>query len=334
MNVSALLYDNEKGLLFDISQIISQIKLETSIFDNPGKATVDLLKLSTYSFKEGATFALTVDGHKVFKGYVFSRKESQDKKTIQFTAFDALRYFKNKDSKTFNGLTSWQIAQVACSDMVLPFRMVRGAPFFTSPVVHDNKSYFEMVKRALDETLINTGGWYIIRDNFGVIEHCNVLDLRAPFLIGDENGLVKYEYETSIDKDTYNQIKLYRDNDETEKRDIFIVNDTAVNGGENIRKWGILQLYKKIDDHMNEAQIEQRAFGMLSLYNNPKKTLKLSEVLGFFPMAAGYVFPVRLGNISDGGINQWMLATDVTHTLNKGTHTMSVTAEVVNGEWS
>lgn len=334
MNISALMYDNEKNLLFDVSKLVSNIKLETSIFDTAGKATFDILKLPSYSFKEGATFALTVDGYKLFKGYVFSRKETEDNKVMQVTCFDALYYFKNKDAKTFAGLTSWQITQIACNDMVLPFRLVSGAPFFTAPVVHDNKSYFEMVKRALDETLINTNQWYIIRDNFGVIEHCNVLDLRAPFLIGDEQGLVKYSYETSIDKDTYNQIKLFRDNDETKKREIFIVNDTAVNGGANIRKWGILQLYQKVDETLNIAQIEERAFGLLRLYNNPKKALKMNEVLGFFPMAAGFVFPVRIKDLADGGVNQWMLCTDCTHTLNKGVHTMSISAEVVNGEWS
>lgn len=333
-NITALIFDNETNRLYDVSQIVSNIKVDTSIFDTPGKCTFDILRLPNFTFKEGATFALTVDTHKVFKGYVFERKQTDSKASISVTCYDALRYFKNKDSKTFNGLMSWQIAQLACSDMVLPFSLVSASLFPTSPIVHDNKTYFEMIKHALDETLINTGAWCIIRDNFGVIEHCNVLSLRAPFLISDKTSIIKYDYTTSIDTDTYNQIKLYRDNDQTSSREVFIVNDTAVNGGENIRKWGILQMYEKVDDNLNIAQIEQRALGMLFLYNNTKKSLKISETLGFFPMAAGYVFPVRIEGLQDETINQWMLCTDCSHTINKGIHTMSITAEVVNGEWS
>lgn len=330
MNISALLFDNVNGRLYDVSKLVSDIQVETSIFDNAGKVTFNILKLDNYTFEEGATFALTVDGVRVIKAYVFKKSLAEDNKQWKVTAYDALRYLKNEDSKVFEGLTSAQVAAVACSDLVLPFNTVSFSSYQTAAIVHDAKSYYTMIKRALDETLVHTKRFFIVRDNFGVIEHVNVLDLRAPFFVADSSNIVKYTYETSIDSDTYNQIKLYRDNDETEKRDIFIVNDTAVNGGANIAKWGILQYYDKVDESLNTAQVEELAFAMLSLYNNTKKELKLSEVLGFLPMAAGYVFPCRIDAI---GVNNWLLCTGCTHKFEGDIHTMNLTAEVVNSEW-
>lgn len=333
MIISAFMYDNENERLYDVSKVVFDISVSTSIHDSAGKCTFSILRTGNFNFKEGATFALVVDGHKIFKGYVFDRQQSQDKKMIKVTCYDALRYLKNKESKVFNGLTSAQITAVACNDLVLPFNNVSSALFFTAPVSHDAKTYFEMIKQALDETLISTKKYYIIRDNFGVIEHVNVLDLRAPFFISDSQNITNFTLKTSIDSDTYNEIKLYRDNDETGKREIFIVNDTAVNGGVNIERWGILRYYESVDDSLNTAQVEELAFKMLALYNNTKRSLKLSGVIGFLPMSAGYVFPARIEGTLDDDINNWLLCTDCTHKFSGDVHTMDITAEVVNSEW-
>lgn len=333
MIVHSIIYDNEKYITYNVSTIISDITVDTSIFDNAGKCTFKVLNLPNFSFKEGATFALVVNGYRLFKGYVFKRRMSKDKKQIEVTCYDALRYLKNQDTKTYEGLTSAQIFADACNDLVLPYTITSSSSYPTAPVVHDAKSYYDMIKTALDETLTNTKKYYIIRDNFGVLQHVNVLDLRAPFFVSDESNLVNFTYETSIDTDTYNQIKLYRDNDETEKRDIFIVNDTAVNNGENIRKWGILQLYQKVDESLNTAQVEDLAFKMLALYNNTKRELKLTEVIGFLPMSAGYVFPCRISGTLDEDINNWLLCTSCQHKISGGVHTMNLTSEVVPSEW-
>ena len=149
-------------------------------------------------------------------------------------------------------------------------------------------------------------------------------------MLGDKSGVTDFTYESSIDKDTYNQIKLYRDNESSGKREIFIVNDT-VNGGNNLKAWGILQLYEKVDENLNIAQIESRARSMLRLYNNTKRTLKLTSI-GVPKVCAGSIFKCYIEDLGDISLNSYMLVTQCSHKISNGVHTMELTTEVVRNE--
>lgn len=327
MNIYATIYDNVYGKLFDISEVISDISVTTSIEDNPGKCTFKVIRKDGLAFWEGATVSIQIESDKIFKGFVFSKKRDQNVEIIEVTAYDQLRYLKFKDSKLFEGKTSSQIFTQICSEQVLKYKVVDASSYICAPKSHDAVELYNMVKTALDDTLVNTGTWYIVRDNFGVLEHVNIMSLISPVVLGDGSGITDLNYETSIDKDTYNQIKLYRDNQKTGKREIFIVNDT-VNGGGNLKRWGILQLYEKVDESLNIAQIEQRARGMLKLYNNTKRSLKL-EGLGHNSIFAGAIFTCKIADLGDLSMNTYLLATECTHNYSNGEHTMSITAEVV-----
>lgn len=149
-------------------------------------------------------------------------------------------------------------------------------------------------------------------------------------MLGDESGITDFTYETSIDKDTYNQIKLYRDNQTSGKREIFIVNDT-INGGNTLKAWGILQLYEKVDEKLNLAQIEQKARGMLSLYNNTKRSLKI-DALGVPNVCAGSIFRCSIKDLGDLSINRYLLVTSCTHKISNNVHTMELETEVITNE--
>ena len=327
MNILATIYDNRKQIVYDVSQVIGNLQISSYIEDQPTKCTFDLVKADNISFHEGATFSLTVDGKGVFKGYVFSKKRNRDVEIIHVTCYDQLRYLKNKDSYVFENLTSDQIFARICEDFVLKYKVVDRSSYICAPRTHDSKPLYDMIKTALYDTLINAKTWFIIRDNFGTLEHVSITSLDSGIILGDESGIENLEYETSIDKDVYNQIKLYRDNNKTGKREIFIVNDT-IYGGNNLKRWGILQYYAKVDDNLNLAQIEQRARGMLALYDDTKRTLKL-ECLGSFKVFAGSFITVRIADLGDLSVNQYMLVTSCTHKINNNEHRMSVTAEMV-----
>ena len=325
MSIYATIYDNRKEKLYDVSEVISNLEITTHIQDDPGKATFDIVKADNLTFSEGATVSIKLDGHNMFKGFVFAKKVGKDTEVISVTCYDQLRYLKNKDSYVFENMTSAQIFAKICNDFVLKYKVVDKSNYICAPRSNDATALYEMIKTALDDTLINTKEWFIIRDNFGVLEHINVYSLQPGVMIGDKSGAVDFTYETSIDKDTYNQIKLYRDNDSTGKREVFIVNDT-INGGGNLKAWGILQLYEKVDEKLNVAQVEQKARGMLKLYNNTKQALKL-EAIGVPTMCAGSIFKCTLSDLES--VNHNMLVTKCTHKISNGVHTMSIEAEVV-----
>lgn len=321
------LWDNTNNILYDITNAVSSLEITTSIEDNAGKCTFDLLNTENIVFHEGATVTVRLDSHNMFKGYVFVKSISNDLRIVSVTCYDALRYLRNKDTYVFEGLRSDQIFSKICDDFVIPYKVVNKSNYVCSPRSNDGVELYNIIKNALDDTLISTGSMYIIRDNFGTLEHVNVLSLDSGLLLGDASGLTDYTYDSSIDTDTYTQVKLYRDNEETGKRDIFIVNDT-INGGKNLKRWGILQYYEKVDDNLNIAQIEDRARGILRLYNNAKRKLSLTS-LGYPTITAGSIFTCKLRSMGDMTIDGKLVVQQCTHKIDGQVHTMELSAEVV-----
>lgn len=329
MNLKTFIYDNKYGITFDVSEVVSDMKITTYLEDNPGKLEFTILAMEPLAFWEGATVSVVLDGYNMFKGFVFKKAHSQDPKVVKVTCYDQLRYLKNKDSRVFEGVTCNQIFEKLCKDFVLKYKTVDASSYICAPRSEDATSLYDMIKNAHDDTLVNTGQWYFIRDNFGTLEHLNIKSCMRPEILGDKSFVTGFKYETSIDDDVYNQIKLYRDNEQTGKREVFIVNDT-INGGDKIKSWGILQLYEKIDENYNIAQIESRALKMLKYYCDTRRSLSLN-CLGIKEFFAGCIFTCKIADLGDESLNSYMLVTECTHNLSNGEHTMDIKTEVVRG---
>ena len=329
MNLKTYLYDNRNGVTFDVSEAVSDMTITTYLDDNPGKLEFTVLATSPLAFWEGATVSVVLDGYNMFKGFVFKKSRDQDVRNIKVTCYDQLRYLKNKDTRTFENVTSSQIFEQLCKDFVLKHKVVDASEHTCAPRDEDATSLYDMIKHALDDTLINTGQWYFIRDNFGTLEHLNIKSCLRPEVLGDKSFVTGFDYETSIDEDVYTQIKLYRDNESTGKREVFIVNDT-VNGGDKLKRWGILQLYEKVDENYNIAQIEARALQMLKYYCDTRRSLTL-HCLGIKEFFAGCMFKCQIADLGDISMNSYLLVTECTHKLSNQEHTMDIKTEVVRG---
>lgn len=327
MDIKVQLYDNGDGTTYDVSNVVSDITITTYIQDNPGKLEFTIMAVSPLTFSEGATVSVILDGYNMFKGFVFKKSHTEEPDKVKVTCYDQLRYLKNKDSRVFENVTSHQIFEQLCKDFVLNYNIVDKSSHICAPRSEDATSLYDMIKHGLDDTLINTGKWYFIRDNFGTLEHLDVRSCIRTQVLGDKSLVTGFTYETSIDSDVYNQIKLYRDNQSTGKRDVFIVNDT-VNGGEKIRRWGILQLYEKIDEKYNVAQIEARALEMLKFYCDTRKTLSL-KCLGVKEFFAGCIFKCDISQLEDTALNTYLLVTECSHKISNESHTMDIKTEVV-----
>lgn len=304
--------------------------ITTYLEDNPGKLEFTVLATGSLAFWEGATVSVVLDGYNMFKGFVFKKSRDKNTKTIKVTCYDQLRYLKNKDSRVFEGVTSNQIFEQLCKDFVLKHRTVDASSHICAPRSEDATSLYDMIANALNDTLANTQEWFFIRDNFGVLEHLNIKSCMRPEVLGDASFVTDFDYQTSIDDNVYNQIKLYRDNDSTGKRDVFIVNDT-VNGGETIKRWGILQLYEKVDEKYNLAQIESKALQMLKYYNSTRRSLTLN-CLGVKEFFAGCIFKCKIADLGDLSLNSYLLVTECSHSISNGLHTMNLKTEVVRNE--
>lgn len=327
MNLKMTIFNNANGMTYDVSQLVTDITITTYLEDNPGKLEFDILVKDPLTFSHGSTVSVILDGHKMFKGFVFKKSCTEHHQKMSVTCYDQLRYLKNKDTRVFENVTSNQIFEKLCKDFVLKYKTVVPSTHICAPRSEDAVTLYDMIKNALYDTLANTGQWYFIRDNFGVLEHNNIMACLRPEVLGDKSFVTGFNYESSIDEDVYTQIKLYRDNQETGKREVFIVNDT-VNGGMKLAQWGILQLYEKVDEKYNIAQIEARALQMLKYYCSARNSLTL-DCLGIKEFFAGCVFKCKIADLGDTSLNSYLVVTECTHKINNKSHTMSIKTEVV-----
>lgn len=185
----------------------------------------------------------------------------------------------------------------------------------------DDKAGLDIISDCINLTLRNTKQYFYIKDDFGQAVLRNVNSSISDLLISPDCTLFNYNYERGIDDETYNQIKLVRDNKDTGKRDVYISKDSGTIG-----KWGLLQYYEKLDDSVNSEQAKAKADALLSLKNRVQQKLTGVEVLGEKSVRAGNMIYV---DIPRTGIKKFLLCTQAVHTFTSASHTVKADFKLV-----
>lgn len=319
MNIEMVVQNTDTGKAYDVSDLISSISIEWSMEDNPGKLefTLNDIFIGDY-ISQGSPVSLKISNTNIFWGYVFKIGKNNKHET-KITAYDQLRYLKSKDTYVFQGMSCSAIFKKICGDYNLRYKVISESNHILPQRLEDNKTLAEMIQYANDMTLINTRNWYFIRDNYGTLEFLNVWDQKTTICIGDQSLLTDYDYEGSIDGDTYNQIKLIREDKEKKKRELYIVKDSS-----NIKKWGLLQYSEKVNEKLNEAQIREKADMLLKKYNKVDKSIKLS-CIGDFRVKAGVGVVIQIKDLEkDIPYNKYVIVTKVTHKIDNSKHLMDL----------
>lgn len=134
-------------------------------------------------------------------------------------------------------------------------------------------------------------------------------------LIDSETG-ENFTYESSIDEQTYDQIKIVYDNEKTGKREVYMAKDSG-----NINKWGVLQYYEKAN---SDVGLAQKVDALLQLYNQKTRSLKISSAIGDLRVRAGSSVGVML-DLGDISVRSLMICEKVKHTFRNDYHTMDLT---------
>ena len=151
----------------------------------PGKLTFTVVKDVALNFQEGDPVKLTVDGTPMFYGFVFTK--SRDKgNTIDVTAYDQLRYLKNKDTITEEGLKASDLLKRIATDFRLNLGTVEDTGYTFETIVEENQTLFDMVQNALDETLRQTKQLFILYDDCGRLTLKNINSLKTQLHIDAE----------------------------------------------------------------------------------------------------------------------------------------------------
>lgn len=279
-----------------------------------GKLTFKVIKDNIIDFTEGDQVKFCVDGVDVFFGFVF--KKSRDKEgIISVTAYDQLRYFKNKDTYSYTNKTASEVIQMLASDFNLKVGTLDDTQFKIESRVEDNQTLFDIVQNALDLTLMSKNEMYVLYDDFGKITLKNIGNMKVPILI-DENTGENFDYSTSIDGNTYNQIKLVKEDKEKGKREIYMTKDSS-----NINQWGVLQYFESIDGNVNG---KAKADALLNLYNQKTRNLSIKGAFGDVRVRGGSLVAVKL-DLGDVVTNSFLLVEKVAHTFSDGLHSMDLT---------
>ncbi len=286
----------------------------------PGKLKFSVLKDDDVSFHEGDAVRLSIDGTDVFFGFVFTKKRDRDQ-IIEVTAYDQLRYFQNKDTYVYENKTASELLRMIALDFRLNAGEIADTGYVIASRVEENTSLFDIMGNALDMTLQNTGKMYVLYDDFGgltlkSLEDMRVQDANGAYFCIDADSGENFDYTSSIDTGTYDQIKIARENKDEGKREVYIAKDSA-----HINLWGVLQYTDTLSDGEN-GQV--KADALLKLYNQKTRNLKITNAFGDLRIRAGCLVIVNLG-LGDIDLKSFLLVEKATHNFKHDEHFMDLT---------
>lgn len=288
---------------------------------SPGELTFSVLNDGNLNITEGNAVHFQYKGKNVFRGFIFEKSDDK-KKIIDIVAYDQLRYLKNKDTYVYSKRRADQVVRMIANDFGLTTGTLDNSKYVIPNRVEDNVSLFDMIGNALDLTLENTGQQYILFDDFGKLALKRMQSMALDVLV-DASTAENFKYTSSIDQDTYNRVKLIRENEEKGTREVFISQD-----GKNINNWGVLQYFDTVEEDENG---KTKADALLQLYNAKTKTLEVTKQFGDTRVRGGSMLPVGL-QLSDTTVSNMMMVEKCTHTFTKDTHFMDLS--LWGGEFS
>lgn len=291
------------------------VRWETNRKGAPSTLEFTVIKDALISFPEGSKVQLKVDGKGIFIGYVFQKSRDKEQR-IKVVAYDQLRYFKNKATFRYTAKTASELLRMIAGDY----------PQFMLGTIEDtgyriaarnevDKTLVDIMLNALDITVAKTNRLFILYDDFGKITLRNAENLKLKTLIDNETA-ENFDYTTTIDEDTFNQIRLVYENDKTGKREVFIARDST-----NIGNWGLLEYSATIS---KDTSAKAMADGLLALKNRKTRNLTIRNALGDPSVRAGCSLPIHL-NLGDIVTQQYLMCESVTHYFSPDYHTMDLT---------
>jgi len=320
----------DTGERFDISRIVHEMTYSTEWMTGaPG--TLELLVVmapwdDSLAFltkahigahdKHGHLVQFSIDGEGVFYGYI-TDVQLDKAPLMTVTARDQIFYLKSKDILYTENMTASDIFTDVCNRKAhLVHRVQSAAGAILEP--HDYKAdstMFNMIKYAIDWANVLEGTQYMIRDEFGVLVFTELGRLHTGIRLGDGEYAIDYQYQSSIEGETYNHIKFYRANEEIGMYDTWVAQDSGT-----MARWGELGLIVEADKNLTDAEIMGEAQRFLGFYNAPLETLSVSA-LGRLGVYAGNGISLDIGRIELAG-NFWV--TNAKHTFKDCYHAMDL----------
>lgn len=313
MAVITLLITNEKGRTM-YPPVADGVQLSSSRRGSPAVLKFMVLKDKAMAdlggFAEGSMVRLLADGKPLFQGYIFSKRRDKEG-AIECTAYDQIRYLKNKDVLRYKNMLASEVVKLIAADNNLQIGEIAPTGYIIPWRSEFNVTLLDMIETALDLELTNKGQMFVLYDDCGRLTLQNIAQMRVDILI-DAGAAENFDYTSSIDEQTYNQIKLASEDNHKKYE---------AADGEHIKLWGKLQYFDTLKEGENG---QAKAEALLKLYNSKTRKLKINQALGDVRVRAGCLLGVAL-DLGDIIANTLMLVEKVTHTFRESEHLMDLT---------
>jgi len=296
------------------------VKLTSERAGTPGKLVFSVVKDGVINFHEGDQVRLCLGDLNVFRGYVF-KKQRTSNGLIQVTAYDQLRYLKNRDTYTYADWTATRLVSQIAADYGLICGTLEETGYLIPARVESSRSIFDIVQTAIDLTYEASGELFVLYDDFGSLRLGNVGNMVSTLLISAASA-GEFDYTSSIDDATYNSIKLASEDESSGETVYYCASNTDLIG-----QWGLLQYYGRLESGEDGVESAGR---MLSLYGKKTRRLQIKDAVGDIQVRAGCLIPIQL-DLGDLDFNAYLMVETVTHTFRDGSHTMDLS--LVGGEF-
>lgn len=296
--------------------VVDGITWETARKGEPGKLSFTCVQDDNLSFSEGAEVIFRYGDTNVFHGFVFQKQRDKEQH-IDVTAYDQLRYLKNKTTYVWSGVRADQVVKRIAEDFKLKVGNLPNTGFVIPTLSCPNQTLFDTILDAIDQTVMNTGNLFYLYDDFGALMLKNIKDSTTNFLINKDTA-ENFDYSTSIDNETYNRILLVTKSSGDGAGVPTVAQDTKTMG-----QWGVLQYYEELQNGENASA---KAKALLKLHNKVFRSLSIKGHLGDIRIRGGVGVYLDL-NLGDMHAKQRMLVEKATHTFDNGHHHMDLTLQ-------
>lgn len=297
---------NPKGTGYDLSKNVKNIKWTTDVNLSAGELTFDLIeedenKLIPYT---GDIITFRWDKQKVFYGYVFKYSFKGDG-TISVVCYDKTRYLKNQDSIVFKTNTVADRFNEVCSRAGISHAVKNSPSHKVAAEICDGKSYFEMLKSAINKTYKATGDMYFIAANYDQVELRKAPYKKLKIIADTRTTITDFTYSVDIEN-TANVVRIVQKDKKKSQNSSATAkgksgkenpNNTSFSfetaQGKSVEQWGKLQIVKAKKEKANKAQMLAEAKSLLKVKNVANKQLTLTTK-GNVDLTAGNAVTVYL----------------------------------------
>lgn len=169
----------QHGKTLMLPPIVDGVTVEWQRKGQPGKLTFECIKTDNLSFSEGDACRFSVNGTPLFYGFVFEKSRTgSDNKRIKVTVYDQLYYLNNKDYFQYENKTATEVVRMLADDFGLNLGTLENTSYKIASRTEDNKSLFDIIQTALDETLKATTQMYCAIRQGGASRLSNISSMK------------------------------------------------------------------------------------------------------------------------------------------------------------